>query len=62
MLLLDESSQGVVRELAAIIRARRNMKLAVAAGGELPVTVKGRMVHAATPERFRAEERGDLTV
>ncbi len=62
-----------MRELAGIIRAPRdanvtiplvprNMKLAQAAGDELHVTVKGRMVHAATPERFRAEERDYLTV
>jgi branched-chain amino acid transport system ATP-binding protein len=71
VLLLDEPSQGlaplVVRELANVIRALRdanvtillveqNMKLAEAVADELHVMVKGRMVYAATPERFRAEE------
>jgi branched-chain amino acid transport system ATP-binding protein len=72
LLLLDEPSQGlaplVVRELAAVIRKLRdenvtillveqNMKLAEAVADELHVMVKGRMVYAATPERFRAEEQ-----
>jgi branched-chain amino acid transport system ATP-binding protein len=71
VLLLDEPSQGlaplVVRELANVILALRdanvtillveqNMKLAEAVADELHVMVKGRMVYAATPERFRAEE------
>jgi branched-chain amino acid transport system ATP-binding protein len=72
VLLLDEPSQGlaplVVRELAGVIRKLRdenvtillveqNMKLAEAVADELHVMVKGRMVYAATPERFRAEEQ-----
>jgi len=72
VLLLDEPSQGlaplVVRELAGVIRRLRdenvtillveqNMKLAEAVADELHVMVKGRMVYAATPERFRAEEQ-----
>jgi branched-chain amino acid transport system ATP-binding protein len=72
VLLLDEPSQGlaplVVRELAGIIGKLRdenvtillveqNMKLAEAVADELHVMVKGRMVYAATPERFRAEEQ-----
>ena len=71
VLLLDEPSQGlaplVVRELANVILSLRdanvtillveqNMKLAEAVADELHVMVKGRMVYAATPERFRAEE------
>jgi branched-chain amino acid transport system ATP-binding protein len=72
VLLLDEPSQGlaplVVRELAGVIRKLRdenvtillveqNMKLAEAVADEMHVMVKGRMVYAATPERFRAEEQ-----
>jgi len=72
VLLLDEPSQGlaplIVRELAGVIRKLRdenvtillveqNMKLAEAVADELHVMVKGRMVYAATPERFRAEEQ-----
>jgi branched-chain amino acid transport system ATP-binding protein len=72
VLLLDEPSQGlaplVVRELAGVIRKLRdenvtillveqNMKLAEAVADELHVMVKGRMVYAATPEQFRAEEQ-----
>lgn len=72
VLLLDEPSQGlaplVVRELAGVIRKLRdenvtillveqNMKLAEAVADELHVMVKGRIVYAATPERFRAEEQ-----
>ena len=72
VLLLDEPSQGlaplVVRELAGVIRKLRdenvtillveqNMKLAEAVADELHVMVKGRMVYAASPERFRAEEQ-----
>jgi branched-chain amino acid transport system ATP-binding protein len=71
VLLLDEPSQGlaplVVRELARIIRllceqgvtillVEQNMKLAEAVADELHVMVKGRMVYAASPEQFRAEE------
>ena len=72
MLLLDEPSQGlaplVVRELASVIRRlcqegvtilliEQNMKLAEAVADELHIMVKGRMVYAATPEVFRAEEQ-----
>jgi branched-chain amino acid transport system ATP-binding protein len=72
VLLLDEPSQGlaplVVRELAGVIRTLRdanvtillveqNMKLAEAVADELHVMVKGRIVYAATPDRFRAEEQ-----
>lgn len=72
VLLLDEPSQGlaplVVKELAGVIRTLRdekvtillveqNMKLAKAVAGELHVMVKGRMVYAATPEKFHAEEQ-----
>jgi branched-chain amino acid transport system ATP-binding protein len=72
VLLLDEPSQGlaplVVRELAGVIRKLRdenvtillveqNMKLAEAVADELHVMVKGRVVYAASPERFRAEEQ-----
>ncbi len=72
VLLLDEPSQGlaplVVRELAGVIRKLRdenvtillveqNMKLAEAVADELHVMVKGRMVYAASPEQFRAEEQ-----
>jgi branched-chain amino acid transport system ATP-binding protein len=71
MVLLDEPSQGlaplVVRELAAVIRhlcregvtvllIEQNMKLAEAVADALHIMVKGRMVYAATPEVFRAEE------
>jgi branched-chain amino acid transport system ATP-binding protein len=71
MLLLDEPSQGlaplVVRELVEVIRRLRdegvtillieqNMKLAEAVADTLHIMVKGRMVYAATPEKFRAEE------
>ena len=72
VLLLDEPSQGlaplVVKELAGVIRTLRdekvtillveqNMKLAKAVASELHVMVKGRMVYAATPEKFHAEEQ-----
>ena len=71
LVLLDEPSQGlaplVVRELAAVIRRlcaegvtilliEQNMKLAEAVADEMHIMVKGRMVYAATPEVFRAEE------
>ena len=71
VLLLDEPSQGlaplVVRELAGVIRTlceagvtilliEQNMKLAEAVADELNVMVKGRIVYAATPVVFRAEE------
>jgi branched-chain amino acid transport system ATP-binding protein len=71
VLLLDEPSQGlapmVVRELAGVIQRLRdanvtillveqNMKLAEAVADELHVMVKGRIVYAATPDKFRAEE------
>jgi branched-chain amino acid transport system ATP-binding protein len=71
VLLLDEPSQGlaplVVRELAGVIRRlceagvtilliEQNMKLAEAVADEMHIMVKGRIVYAASPERFRAEE------
>jgi branched-chain amino acid transport system ATP-binding protein len=71
VLLLDEPSQGlaplVVRELAGVIKrlcqegvtillVEQNMKLAEAVADELHVMVKGRVVYAASPEKFRAEE------
>jgi branched-chain amino acid transport system ATP-binding protein len=71
VLLLDEPSQGlaplVVRELAGVIKRlcaegvtilliEQNMKLAEAVADELHVMVKGRIVYAASPEVFRAEE------
>ena len=70
-MLLDEPSQGlaplVVRELAEVIRRlpsqgvtilliEQNMRLAEAVADEIHIMVKGRMVYAAPPERFRAEE------
>ena len=42
-----------------ILLVEQNMKLAEAVADELHVMVKGRMVYAATPERFRAEEAGN---
>jgi branched-chain amino acid transport system ATP-binding protein len=71
VLLLDEPSQGlaplVVRELASVVRRlcsegvtilliEQNMKLAEAVADELHIMVKGRIVYAATPAIFRAEE------
>lgn len=71
VLLLDEPSQGlapmVVRELARVIRLlcgagvailliEQNMKLAEAVADEMHIMVKGRIVYAASPEQFRAEE------
>jgi branched-chain amino acid transport system ATP-binding protein len=71
VLLLDEPSQGlapmVVRELARVIRLlcgagvtilliEQNMRLAEAVADEMHIMVKGRIVYAASPERFRAEE------
>ena len=71
VVLLDEPSQGlaplVVRELAAVIRTlcdqgvtilliEQNMKLAEAVADQLHVMVKGRIVYAAPPAQFRAEE------
>ena len=71
VVLLDEPSQGlaplVVRELAGIIRQlcaegvtilliEQNMKLAEAVADQLHIMVKGRIVYAASPEVFRAEE------
>jgi branched-chain amino acid transport system ATP-binding protein len=71
VLLLDEPSQGlaplVVREVARVIRLlctagvtilliEQNMKLAEAVADEMHIMVKGRIVYAASPERFRAEE------
>jgi branched-chain amino acid transport system ATP-binding protein len=69
--LLDEPSQGlapmVVRELAGVIRGlcaegvtilliEQNMKLAEAVADEMHIMVKGRIVYAASPAQFRAEE------
>jgi branched-chain amino acid transport system ATP-binding protein len=71
VVLLDEPSQGlaplVVRELAGVIRGlcnegvtilliEQNMKLAEAVADELHIMVKGRIVFAASPAVFRAEE------
>jgi branched-chain amino acid transport system ATP-binding protein len=71
VMLLDEPSQGlaplVVRELADVIRRlpgegvtvlliEQNMRLAEAVADELHIMVKGRVVYAASPEQFRAEE------
>ena len=71
VMLLDEPSQGlaplVVRELASVIRRlpgegvtilliEQNMRLAEAVADEISIMVKGRVVYAASPERFRAEE------
>ena len=71
VLLLDEPSQGlapmVVRELARVIRLlcetgvtilliEQNMRLAEAVADEMHIMVKGRIVYAASPEQFRAEE------
>jgi branched-chain amino acid transport system ATP-binding protein len=71
VLLLDEPSQGlaplVVRELARVIRRlcaagvtilliEQNMKLAEAVADEMHIMVKGRIVYAASPAQFRAEE------
>ncbi|HVZ06390.1 ABC transporter ATP-binding protein [Rhodopila sp.] len=71
VVLLDEPSQGlaplVVRELGGVIRRlcdegvtilliEQNMKLAEAVADQLHVMVKGRIVYAATPTVFRAEE------
>jgi branched-chain amino acid transport system ATP-binding protein len=70
VLLLDEPSQGlaplVVRELTHVIRRLRgegvtvllveqNLKLAELLADRIFVMVKGRVVYAATPERFHAE-------
>lgn len=71
LMLLDEPSQGlaplVVRELSEVIRRlpgegvtilliEQNMRLAEAVADEISIMVKGRVVYAASPERFRAEE------
>jgi branched-chain amino acid transport system ATP-binding protein len=71
VLLLDEPSQGlaplVIRELARVIRAlaeqgvavllvEQNLKLAEHVADRLFVMLKGRVVHAATPAEFRADE------
>jgi branched-chain amino acid transport system ATP-binding protein len=71
VMLLDEPSQGlaplVVRELAEVIRGlpsqgvtilliEQNMRMAEAVADEIHIMVKGRVVYAAAPERFRAEE------
>src|ERR1700676_5129195 len=67
VMLLDEPSQGlaplVVRELAEVIRGlpsqgvtilltEQNMRLAEAVADEIHIMVKGRVVYAASPERF----------
>jgi branched-chain amino acid transport system ATP-binding protein len=39
-----------------ILLIEQNMKLAEAVADELHIMVKGRMVYAAPPARFRAEE------
>jgi branched-chain amino acid transport system ATP-binding protein len=71
VMLLDEPSQGlaplVVRELSDVIRRlpsdgvtilliEQNMRLAEAVADQIHVMVKGRVVYAASPEQFRAEE------
>jgi branched-chain amino acid transport system ATP-binding protein len=71
VMLLDEPSQGlaplVVRELADVIRRlpsegvtilliEQNLRLAEAVADEIHIMVKGRVVYAASPEQFRAEE------
>ena len=71
VMLLDEPSQGlaplVVQELARVIRSlpgegvtilliEQNMRLAEAVADEISIMVKGRVVYAASPERFRTEE------
>jgi len=71
VMLLDEPSQGlaplVVRELSNVIRRlpsegvtilliEQNMRLAEAVADEIHIMVKGRVVYAAAPEQFRAEE------
>ncbi|HTI82790.1 MAG TPA: ABC transporter ATP-binding protein [Acetobacteraceae bacterium] len=71
VMLLDEPSQGlaplVVRELADVIRKlpsegmtilliEQNLRLAEAVADEIHIMVKGRVVYAASPEQFRAEE------
>jgi len=71
LLLLDEPSQGlaplVVRDLAEIIKRLRddrvtillieqNMRLAIEVADEINIMVKGRLVYAASPSQFRAEE------
>jgi branched-chain amino acid transport system ATP-binding protein len=76
VVLLDEPSQGlaplVVRELASVIRTlceqgvtilliEQNMKLAEAVADQLHVMVKGRIVYAAPPAQFRAEEEAIRT-
>ena len=76
VMLLDEPSQGLaplmVRELAGVIKKlcgqgvtilliEQNMKLAEAVADQLHVMVKGRIVYAAPPARFRAEEEAIRT-
>ena len=39
-----------------ILLIEQNMRLAEAVADEIHVMVKGRVVYAASPERFRAEE------
>jgi branched-chain amino acid transport system ATP-binding protein len=76
VLLLDEPSQGlaplVVRELADTIRLlcrdgvtilliEQNMKLAAEVADQINIMVKGRVVYAAAPAQFRAEEEAIRT-
>ena len=71
LLLLDEPSQGlapiVVRELGGVIRrlkeegvtillVEQNLRFAEAVADEIRIMVKGRIVYAASPDRFQAEE------
>jgi branched-chain amino acid transport system ATP-binding protein len=71
LLLLDEPSQGlaplVVREVAGVIGRLReegvtillveqNLRFAEAVADEIRIMVKGRIVYAASPSRFQAEE------
>ena len=71
VMLLDEPSQGlaplVVRGLAEVTRhlpslgitillIEQNLRFAEAVADEIHIMVKGRVVYAAPPERFRTEE------
>jgi branched-chain amino acid transport system ATP-binding protein len=71
VLLLDEPSQGlaplVVRELAEVVRRLRddgvtillveqNLRFAETVADEIRIMVKGKIVYAASPERFQADE------
>jgi branched-chain amino acid transport system ATP-binding protein len=50
----------VIRHLPAqgvtILLIEQNMRLAEAVADEIRIMVKGRVVYAASPERFRSEE------